>query len=76
MMGMNVSARVVVFIQTEIPEESNYRRNLGWVSRVQAMDKAQESIMLAAMARFFSHVHVLDSDDGYVSLPKKSLLAA
>ena len=42
----------------ETPEESYYRRNLGWVCHVQAMDKAQESIVVAALARFFSHVHV------------------
>ena len=33
----------------------DYRRNLGLVGRVQSMDKAQESIVVAALARFFSH---------------------
>ena len=42
----------------ETSEESNYRQNLGWVSSVQAMDKAQESIAVAAMARLHSHILV------------------
>ena len=43
----------------ETPEESYNIRNLGWVCRVQAMYKAQEtSIVVAALARFFSHDHV------------------
>ena len=37
----------------ETPKESYYRRKLGRVSRVQAMDKAQESIVVTALARFF-----------------------
>ena len=37
---------------------SSYRRNLGRVSRVQAMDRAQESIVVVALARFLSHVLV------------------
>ena len=41
-----------------MPEESYYRQNLGRVSRVQALDKAQESIVVAALARFLSHVVV------------------
>ena len=35
----------------ETPEESYYRRNLGQVSHVQAMDKTQESIVVAALSR-------------------------
>ena len=42
----------------ETPEESYYRRNLGRVSRVQPMDKAQESIVEAALTRFLSHCQV------------------
>ena len=44
----------------ETPEESYYRQNLpkGRVSHVQAMDKALESMLVAALARFFSHLHV------------------
>ena len=40
------------------PEESYYSRNLGLVSRVvvQAMDKAMESIVVAALARLLSHI--------------------
>ena len=37
---------------------SCYRRNLGWVSHVQAMDKARESIVVAALTRFLSHCQV------------------
>ena len=39
----------------ETPEESYYRRNLGPVSHVQARDKAQESIVVAALARLLPH---------------------
>ena len=39
----------------ETPDETYYRRNLGRVSRVQAMDKALESIVVAAQARLLGH---------------------
>ena len=52
------------------PEETYYRQNLGRVSRVQAMDKAQESIVLVDLAKFLSHVHVhLPSQSGQTSYP-------
>ena len=44
------------------PEESYYRRNLCRVSHVQAMDKAQESIVVAALARLRSHFHVYQAE--------------
>ena len=43
----------------ETPEESYNRRKLGWVSGFQAMEKAKESIIVAALARFFSHFLVM-----------------
>ena len=44
---------------SRLPKNGSYRRNLGRVSRVQAMDRAQESIVVAALARFLSHVLVV-----------------
>ena len=42
----------------ETPEESYNRRNLGRVGPVHDMDKALEPIVVAALARYFSHIHV------------------
>ena len=42
----------------ETPEEFYYRKNLGLVSQVQAMDKAEESLVVIALVRFFSHLLV------------------
>ena len=39
----------------ESPEVTYHRRNLDQVSRVQAMDKAQESLWVAALSELFSH---------------------